>query len=45
MLYFDAPTSGFSYAKTPDTYKNSDTLTAKYIHEFLIKVKELKELL
>lgn len=42
MLYFDAPTAGFSYAKTPETYKNSDTLTGKYIHEFLRKVKELK---
>ncbi|KAK1373157.1 hypothetical protein POM88_029350 [Heracleum sosnowskyi] len=37
VIFLDAPTSGFSYAKSPETYKNSDTLSAKYTYQFLSK--------
>lgn len=37
VIFLDAPTSGFSYTKSPETYKNSDTLSAKYTYEFLVK--------
>ncbi|WOH04817.1 hypothetical protein DCAR_0624229 [Daucus carota subsp. sativus] len=37
VIFLDAPTSGFSYAKSPETYTNSDTLSAKYTYQFLRK--------
>ncbi|XP_074371062.1 serine carboxypeptidase-like 13 isoform X2 [Apium graveolens] len=37
ILYVDSPTSGFSYTKSPKTYRNSDTLSAKYFYQFLSK--------
>ncbi|KAK1359065.1 Serine carboxypeptidase-like 7 [Heracleum sosnowskyi] len=37
VIFLDTPTSGFSYAKSPETFRDSDTLLAKYTYQFLSK--------
>ncbi|WOG91032.1 hypothetical protein DCAR_0310280 [Daucus carota subsp. sativus] len=37
IIFMDVPITGFSYSKSPETYKNSDTLSPKYTYEFLCK--------
>lgn len=37
VIFVDASGSGFSYAKTEEAYKTSDTATAASIHQFLRK--------
>nr|XP_017256822.1 PREDICTED: serine carboxypeptidase-like 17 isoform X2 [Daucus carota subsp. sativus] len=37
VIFVDPPGSGFTYTKSKDNYKNSDTLMAASIYEFLMK--------
>lgn len=37
IIFIDLPVTGFTYSKSPETYKSSDTLSAKYTYEFLGK--------
>lgn len=41
VIYLDAPTlTGYSYTKTPESVRSSDTLSASQTAEFLRKVSE-----
>lgn len=41
LIYVDPPSSGFTYTKSKEAYRNSDTLMAASIYEFLMKWLEI----